>query len=188
MGELPLNILYIHGFGSQYDSGSKKAQTLESIGKVHGINVDYCRGFDNVYNTVKNAVLDQRINLIVGTSMGGYIAGCVGAKLDVPFVALNPAIAPRTTLQRWVGNFTDYAGNYRSLTESMVSTYPNIPTNGTGLILLQAADEVIHAHTTEEALSEHYKVIMYPGGTHRFENLEKCLPEIKAFINSPHSV
>lgn len=177
-----MNILYIHGLGSQYDPDNKKIQVLATIGTVHGVDVDYCRGFDFVYNTVKDAVLDSKIDLIVGTSMGGYTAACVGSAMGIPFVSLNPAVTPRVSLRRWVGNFTDYSGNDRCLTESMVDTYPDISTNGYGLILLQAGDEVISANATKEMLNEHYLVNMYSGGNHRFEHIEKCLPDIKEFF------
>lgn len=182
MGELPLNILYIHGFGSQYDPDNKKIQVLATMGTVYGVNVDYCRGFDFVYDTVKDAVLDCKPNLIVGTSMGGYTAACVGSAMGIPFVGLNPAVTPCVSLRTWIGNFTDYSGNDSCLTESIADTYPDISTDGYGLILLQAGDEVISAHATKEMLNEHYLVNMYPDGNHRFQNLENRLPDIQDFF------
>lgn len=182
-----MRILYIHGFGSQFDPNHEKIKVLETLGTVVGVNVDYCRGFENVCAVVKDAILESNIDLVVGTSMGGYTAACVGTKMGIPFVSLNPAVTPSVSLQRWVGNFTDYAGNDHVLTESMVATYPDIPTDGYGLILLQSGDEVIPAGVTQIMLDDFYRVVLYPGGTHRFENLEKALPDITTFVSQANA-
>ena len=44
-----MKILYIHGFGSHYDPSKSKVQTLQSLGVVIGINLDYCEGFETTY-------------------------------------------------------------------------------------------------------------------------------------------
>ncbi|MEO1945163.1 MAG: YqiA/YcfP family alpha/beta fold hydrolase, partial [Candidatus Thioglobus sp.] len=43
------------------------------------------------------------IDLLVGTSMGGYMVAAIGDKLGVPFVAINPAIEPRESLKKTPG-------------------------------------------------------------------------------------
>jgi predicted esterase YcpF (UPF0227 family) len=175
-----MNILYVHGFGSQYDPTQDKIQMLETIGTVSGITIDYCKGFDVVLQLITDAVQSQKIDLIIGTSMGGYMAAHVGSRVGIPFVSLNPAIAPSTTLQRWIGNFTDYAGNDRCLTETGVASYPNFPETGCGLVIVESSDEVISASLTRQTLDQVFHVETFAGGSHRFTHIERALPLIQA--------
>jgi predicted esterase YcpF (UPF0227 family) len=178
-----MNILYVHGFGSSYNPTHEKIQYLETLGTVVGVNVDYCKGFHAVYDKVLDVVKDKSIDLIVGTSMGGYIAAIVGAKAGIPFVSINPATSPGTSLQRWVGNFVDYNGNHHCLTEGAVHTYPDIATDGHGLVLLDRGDEVINANETAAALDAHYTVYAFLGGSHRFKHMQQAMPIITEFYN-----
>lgn len=178
-----MNILYVHGFGSHYDPNDTKIKILEMLGTVVGANVDYCNGFRDVFESVLEIVLTSDIDLIVGTSMGGYMAAHVGAKTGVPFVALNPTIEPGETLQRYVGVFIDFAGNDRCLTEVTVENYPVIIQEGCGLVLLDSGDEVLNANTTQNLLSDVFNVKVFPGGAHRFTHLEEALPDIKVHMS-----
>ena len=104
-----MKILYIHGFGSYYHPSKSKIQTLQRLGDVIGVNLDYCEGFEPSYEKVCEVV--SSCDLIVGTSMGGYMASHVGTAYGIPFVALNPAVNPRDSLLKHVGSFVDYGGN-----------------------------------------------------------------------------
>ena len=98
-------------------------------------------------------------------------AAAVGTKAGIPFVSINPATAPSNSLQRWVGNFVDYNGDQHFLSEGAVHTYPDIATEGCGLVLLDRADEVISANETFEVLDDHYTVHVFAGGSHRFAHI-----------------
>jgi len=178
-----MKILYIHGFGSQYDPEHEKIKLLETLGTVVGVNVDYCKGFRSAFETVINAVLDGDIDLIVGTSMGGYMAAHVGAETGTPFVSLNPAIQPSISLQKWLGTFTDFSGNDKCLTEATVKNYPDIIQEGYGLVIVETADEIINAHDTMELLSDVFRVEYFAGGSHRFTHMEAALPMIQEHYN-----
>ena len=81
-----MKILYVHGFGSNYHPTKPKVQLLRILGEVVGVDVDYCKGFDAAFQKVKVAAMT--CDLIVGTSMGGFMASHIGAVLSIPFVAL----------------------------------------------------------------------------------------------------
>lgn len=179
-----MKILYVHGFGSHYDPNHEKIKMLETLGTVVGVDVDYCKGFDDAFATLMDAMIDHDVDLIVGTSMGGYMATHLSAKTGKPFVALNPATAPNISLQKWVGTFTDYAGHDRCLTENTVATYPDIATDGYGMVFVESADEIINASDTMKTLRDVYQVKMFGGGSHRFTHMEKALPMIKAFYTT----
>lgn len=177
-----MKILYIHGFGSRFDPEHEKIKQLEELGTVVGIDVEYCKGFRNVFEAVLDRVLTDSIDLVVGTSMGGYMATHVSQETGVPFVALNPATHPSETLQKWIGSFTDYAGRDHYLSENIVEGYPDVATGGAGLVITESNDEVIDARMTETVLSDFYEFHMIQGGSHRFEHMEKAIGMISQFL------
>jgi len=173
-----MKILYVHGFGSQYDPTHEKIQALETLGTVVGVNVDYCAGFQIAYQTVLDQVIGEDIDLIVGTSMGGYMAAHVGNATGTPFVALNPATTPSETLKKWLGTFVNYTGTSMYLSASAAESYPDIVQEGCGLVVVEYADEVIHAWDTVKLLKNVFHVEGYQGGSHRFSNMTRVLPLI----------
>jgi uncharacterized protein len=173
-----MKILYVHGFGSHYDPTHEKILALKTIGTVYGVDVDYARGFDHVYTTVKNAVLEYRIDIIVGTSMGGYMAAHVGSRLGIPFVAMNPALQPSVTLERWAGAFVDFSGKSHYMNMDQIHQYPDIATTGYGLILVETGDEILPSNITIRQMSHFFRVEVFQGGSHRFTHIEKALPLI----------
>lgn len=176
-----LKILYIHGFGSNYHPTKPKIQLLRSLGEVVGVDVDYCKGFDIAFQKVNDAA--TACDLIVGTSMGGFMASHVGANLGIPFVALNPAVTPKQSLLKHIGSFVDYNGNKKVLDQKTVANYPDFKTvNGCGLILLEAGDKVIDPKHTLRALEDFYDVRMIEGGSHRFDSLSDQIKEIAKFV------
>ena len=177
-----MKILYVHGFGSHFDPNHEKIKLLETLGEVVGVDVDYCRGFHRAFEAVREAATEHNVDLIVGTSMGGYMAAHVGSETGLPFVALNPAVQPNITLQKWTGCFTDYVGNAHYLSENVADAYPDIATTGCGLVIVESADEVIPARTTMEMLEDVFHVEMFAGGSHRFTHMKQALPMIQAHM------
>lgn len=112
------------------------------------------------------------------------MASHVGTALGIPFVALNPAIAPKETLLKHVGNFTDYSGKEKTLDEAIVADYPGFQiVGGCGLIFLEAGDDVIDPERTFAALDGIYKIKMVQGGSHRFSSLPEQMNDIAAFVH-----
>ncbi len=96
-----MNILYIHGFGSNFDGTSPKVSALKTLGTVTGLDIDYTKFHDEIFESIANHIKTNSITLLVGTSMGGFFSaycGDCGANLEIPFVALNPVISPQNTL------------------------------------------------------------------------------------------
>ncbi|PPK50050.1 YqiA/YcfP family alpha/beta fold hydrolase [Marinobacter persicus] len=176
-----LNIFYCHGFASSFDPGNSKVQTLARLGSVSGCNIDYTRRADEVISHVIERGNFANVDVIVGTSMGGWLATELGSSLGIPFVAINPAADPSQTLRNYIGAGEDYQGKPYTLSESTVASYYPIAKNGCGLILLDEADEVIEARHTQQMLSEYYQVEVFEGGNHRFAHMEEALPLIESF-------
>lgn len=177
-----MKIFYCHGFASQFDLNSSKLEILSRLGSIEGQNIDYTNPAEEVVQYCVDAVIKADIDLLVGTSMGGWLASIVGARIGIPFVAINPAIDPSQALKKHLGTGLDFQGERYRLTDSVVDSYGPLATNGCGLILLDQEDDVIDWRVTHDLLREHYSVVSFPGGSHRFEHLEEALPLIEAFL------
>lgn len=177
-----MQIHYIHGFASAFDPSSVKLQTLSRLGPVSGQTVDYTQPTDRLIERAIAQTNWDAIDLIAGTSMGGWLAAVLGTRLGIPFVAINPSVKPQLTLGKYLGQGVDYQGQPYELTAAAVDSYFDLPTGGQGLILLDEGDEVIDAKATEVALKPHYPVICFPGGNHRFAHMQDALPLIQDFL------
>lgn len=179
-----MNILYVHGFGSKFDPDSEKVNALKQLGVVHGIELDYTQGAITVLEQTKHAVLEQEIDLLVGTSMGGWCVSEVGSVSRIPFVAINPCIYPRKMLQKYIGENIDHYGRGYVFTEETCASFTNFALDGNGLILLDSGDEVINANETAKALSGVYRTHMFMGGNHRFAHMQESLSVINRFYKA----
>lgn len=177
-----MNIYYCHGFASRFDASSQKIKTLRQLGPVCGDDLDYTKPADETIQRSIDRLISTDVDIIVGTSMGGWLASIVGARLGIPFVAINPAIEPSQTLRAHVGKGVDFQGKEYELMASVVSGYGSLAQGGCGLILLDEGDDVIDWRKTRAAFHEHYSVVSFPGGSHRFEHMKASLPLIESFL------
>ncbi|SHI41751.1 hypothetical protein SAMN04487911_10211 [Arenibacter nanhaiticus] len=91
-----MNILYIHGLESTLSDA--KRNLLEKYGRVEAPLMDYKEHnqiFDTLYNTYKNADID----LVMGSSMGGFMGYYLARALKVPALLFNPALTYRSVVQ-----------------------------------------------------------------------------------------
>lgn len=183
-----MNILYVHGYGSKFDPDTKKATALRKLGKVHGVDIAYCNGFGAVMKLVTAEANKVEADLIVGTSLGGNIAGHVASRLGVRFVALNPSIAPEETLKRYFGEHTDFVGRKCNLTAEIIAGFPPFTRDGTGIVFVEKGDEVLDAMVTHDTLKSTFQVHVFEGGSHPFENMDEALPRIREFCEKAKGV
>lgn len=168
-----MKILYVHGFGSRFDPDLPKVKELAKLGEVFGVDVDYSLSREDALRPVFVAARENDVDLIVGTSMGGYAAAEVGCSSGVPFVAVNPVTAPYNTLLDL------------GVDDNTTVTYRNFPLTGCcGLVLLDDGDEVLNSAATAGFLRHYYRVEVFHGGSHRFEHMKEALPVIEEFMNS----
>ena len=179
-----MNILYIHGFGSKFDAASDKIIELSKLGNVDGIDIDYTKSFNENRAMVISYILKTTPDVVVGTSMGGYMAAAIGSATGIPFVSINPAISPKTSLTKYVGTNTTYFGETYTLLQTTVDEYPNIATDGCGLVLLDMDDEVISADETANALRSVYDIIKFDGGNHRFTHMAESISYISQHVEN----
>lgn len=86
------NILYLHGLES--NQGGNKIDFLSSKYTVHAPKLDYKdpKCFDNIFGLIEEGDFD----LIIGSSMGGYLAFIMGEVFELPTILFNPALHSRS--------------------------------------------------------------------------------------------
>ena len=173
-----LKTYYLHGFASRFDITSDKLKTLAKLGPVYGHDIDYTQGAEDVIEDS----LEVNPDLLVGTSMGGWLAGVLGAESGVPFVAINPVTDPAHTLRHWIGQGVDHQGQAYQLTDEVVSSYYPFTHHGSGIVLLDQGDELLPWKDTVGALGDYFPVHSFEGGSHRFEHMEEALKLIREHV------
>lgn len=127
---------------------------------------------------------DKRL-LLVGSSMGGFWARFLAPELRAGMVLINPAMHPETDLMNVVGlNRNEATGEEFVLTEEQVRALgryqvPMCDAKVPTLVLLDEADELLDYREAQAFYRDCGQVIVYPGGSHRFEHLAEALPEIR---------
>ena len=86
-------ILYLHGLESK--ANCDKVGFLRSLGHiVTSPKINYRE--DNCYDNLKTLVKYNTYDVIIGSSMGGWVAWNLGKDIGVPVLLLNPAMHSRS--------------------------------------------------------------------------------------------
>jgi predicted esterase YcpF (UPF0227 family) len=174
------SLLYIHGFGSKVDPTSDKQIALRKIGTVNAYAPDYAQEYERVLEDV-TFLLDDA-DLLIGTSMGGFLVSRLSQLTGKPFVAINPVLCPKATLNKYQGTHQDYYGRTFTVTETIASSYPGFSHSANGIVLLDMEDELIDSNATLNTLRSHMSVHTFEGGNHRFSHMEQALPIIQQMM------
>lgn len=84
------NVLYIYGYGSSPESRTCLA-LKEILPDANVISVNYCQYIpEEGINTLKEACNTHKIDLVIGSSLGGWFAMNVCASLSIPCIMINP--------------------------------------------------------------------------------------------------
>lgn len=176
-----INILYVHGFGSQVDPNSDKRIALAKVADVAAVAPDYTTPYDAVMRKVQPYLAG--VDLLLGTSMGGFLVTRLAENTGIPFVAINPVLQTRKTLSKYIGTHQYHTGRTFSLSKETVGTYPDfLPCAGKGMVLLDMGDELLDSQETKVVLEPLMTVHTFAGGSHRFSHMDEALPLIKSFI------
>lgn len=92
-----MNILYLHGLESS--AVSPKVEYLRMIGNlVTAPTMDYKDPdqYQRICDIILTSYMEEPVDLIIGSSMGGYFAYHLGKQYDIPVLLLNPALHSRT--------------------------------------------------------------------------------------------
>ena len=177
-----LKTYYLHGFASRFDITSVKLKALARLGPVYGHDIDYTQGPEDVVEESLDKLMQVNPDLLVGTSMGGWLGGILGAEIGIPFVAINPVTDPRQTLKPRIGQGVDHQGRPYKLSAPTVASYYPFVQYGSGLILLDKGDELLPWCDTARVLGGYFLMHCFDGGSHRFEHMDEALELIRDHV------
>lgn len=80
---------YLHGLESA--PGGEKVEFLKIIGNTYAPEIDYKS--QGIYHKLLKEIQEFKPELIIGSSMGGYVGYLIGNETDTNTVLFNPALA-----------------------------------------------------------------------------------------------
>lgn len=187
-------VLYLHGFASA--SASPKARLVAAacrrLAALHDrplpcLTPDLSHRPQLALRQAQTALETLPAStLIVGSSMGGFLATCLAERFDLRAALINPAVRParfvgaylgQTMTNAWTGEaFTIDDCHFEELTALQWSA---IASPARYLLLLGSADETLDCRDALTAYAGS-RTLIHPGGDHGFDVLPKYLPALFA--------
>ena len=177
-------ILYIHGFASCGNSNKTKLlkQHFDDV-LAPDVPIDP----DEAISFLQKLIVDNEVDLIIGSSLGGFYAAHLAEKFQIKTVLLNPSTQPFITLAPYIGENEYFCTGKKfmwtkeHLVKLMSYSIADNSIKAPILVLLQKGDEVLD-YTKAEAVYKKYEVIVQEEGNHRFENLDEYIEKIREFM------
>lgn len=90
-----MKIAYLHGLESSIDPKDPKIIFMdETFDEVYTPSINYKD--PSTFNKLLNDIKNFQPDLIVGSSMGGYVSYLIGSKLSIETILFNPAMVGRS--------------------------------------------------------------------------------------------
>jgi len=181
-------ILYLHGFASCGIS-TKTRLLKDYFGEQNVLAPDLPVDPHEAIDFIRRQIFDHDIDLIIGSSLGGFYATYFVEQYGIKTVLINPSTQPFITLAPYVGTnhfwcsgepFEFTRDNLNALFEYAVGRLKDPKRY---LVLLQKGDEVLD-YTKAVQKYEGAALSVQEGGNHRFENLDEYLEIIEGFYSS----
>ncbi len=177
-------ILYIHGFASCGNSNKTKLLRENFNGVLcPDVPVDP----DEAIAFLQKLIIANNVDLIIGSSLGGFYAAYFAEKFEIKTVLLNPSTQPFLTLAPYVGENTFFCSGEtfewkkEHITKLWSYAIAKNSIKAPVLVIVQKGDEVLD-YSKAADVYENYEVIIQEGGNHRFENLNEYLGKIREFM------
>jgi predicted esterase YcpF (UPF0227 family) len=192
-GATPVDgVLYLHGFNS--GSESPKARLMRAVcARIsHRGRPLACRTPQlphhpqAAYDLAEGLLSTMGENtLLVGSSMGGFLATCLAERFALQAVVINPAVEPARLVSEWLGMalVNDYTGERfvieASHRDELKALTPAVLTPQRYLLLLGTADETLDCRDAFQAYAGS-RTLIVPNGDHGFSRLREFLPAVLA--------
>jgi predicted esterase YcpF (UPF0227 family) len=182
--------VYLHGFNSSGDS-AKGRYFAQALAPQPVYTPTYAAEPDAAVRGLSQTLCSLPADtspILIGSSLGGFYAQYLARRFRLAAVLINPALQPRRTLAAYLGWQTNYYSRERyyfgeqELERLAQYEVPKpcsdpVPT----LVLLDADDELIDCRVAQQRYADCGRVIVYPGGHHRFAHLPEAVLEIQDF-------
>ena len=190
-------IVYLHGFNSGGTS-SKATWLRQQLPDITVLSPTYPthladeapKFLRDYFARVRREYAQDKRLLLVGSSLGGFWSRYLAPELRAGMVLINPAMHPEVDLLPVVGrNKNEATGEEYVLTEAQVKALaryqvPKSDSKVPTLVLLDEADEVLDYRAAQAFYRDGGRVVVYPGGSHRFDHMAQALPEIRRLHDS----
>lgn len=178
-------ILFIHGFAS-CGLGDKSRLLIEHFGRDALLTPDLPHEPVAAVDALEAICATQPVDLLVGSSMGGFYATCLNRRQTRPAVLINPVVRPADLFAACTGPHRRWCDDQVfDLTDAHVAQMRELERDRLRpderyLVLLQSGDEVLNYRLAADYYRD-FDVDITFGGNHRFVNLRDYLPKIEAF-------
>ena len=187
-----MNIIYLHGF--QSSSSSIKGQLLKHYCEAHSgwqvhlpdLNMPPHLALEKLTALIQE--LDQVV--LVGSSLGGFYATQLVAKLAVPAVLINPAMQPWQLFRDLFGvaQLPYKVNEHWTLDDAQLDyleqiELPFVQDADKILVLLQQGDEVLDYREAQRYYNGAALVISETQGNHAMEDFADKIPMALQFLS-----
>ncbi|MDA3945689.1 MAG: hypothetical protein PF439_03300 [Helicobacteraceae bacterium] len=178
-------ILYLHGFASCGNS-TKSKLLKDYFGEEKVLAPDLPVDPVDAITFIKRQIFEHEVELIIGSSLGGFYATYFCELYGIKTVLINPSTQPFITLAPYVGiNHYWCSGDAFEFTREHLKSLFQFAVGRLNdpkryLLLLQTGDELLD-YTKAEDKYDGAAFSIEKGGNHRFENLDAYLDTIKKF-------
>lgn len=187
-------ILYLHGFNSA-GTGSKAAtvqQHYKGQFKVLTPTFNY-KDLKNTLRVLNSLFITNKVSLVAGTSLGGFLALLSSCQHHCKCIAINPTTQPSETLRSMLGENKNYVTKERYIfQESDLAQYKALeegdfakiqPVDADTRFLLSQDDEVLgDHHYLEERYPTCHHFQYFEGFGHRFNSLKPLYASIEELL------
>ncbi len=168
-----MNVLNIHGYkGTPFNAAYSALCGLEKT--IISPEIDYDSDQpETILNRLLDLCVSEKIDMIVGTSLGGFLALLIAIKLQKPLLLVNPCLQPQAVIpalgyESDVSRFAEMSAVFDDLDRKRVRC------------IIGGKDEVVgdHGYTKQLLGADH--IIVIPDGMHSGATLEldKHFPEM----------
>lgn len=185
--------VYLHGFLS--GPNAVKAGILRTFLKSypqHDIEVPAYPDDPVAASAYLESFIRERLDknmILVGSSMGGFMATVLQSRFKLPAVLINPCVHPQDYFQKLTGTLhNDYSGEDFVPKPSMLDFLKKLDLEAKNFIpektkvFLQTGDEVLDYRKAVYFYAGAH-IHIAEGGCHAYGNFEKICPEILKFAS-----
>ena len=178
-------ILYIHGFRTTKNSHT--SQILKKYFKKDIILAEHPTKPKDAIKYLEKLIEKDNITSIIASSLGGFYATFLSHKYNLKTVLINPSVTPYKTTKIYLGENTTQDGvifkwknkHLKQLRKFKISKKSLKQKNF--YLLLQKDDQVLNYKIANKYYDKG-KIFLEKSGSHRFENLDKHLESVYAFL------
>lgn len=155
-----MKILNIHGYVGNPHNAAYAALNGNGCCDITAPPIDYdAESPENIRGKLRYIIAEKQIELIVGTSLGGFFASVLSAQCNLPVILVNPCLLPFLHLPR-----LGFCGDIKPFV-SMFGTIEKLSSSNVSCIV-GGQDEVIDTHDFTKKLLYNARFRMIPDGKH----------------------